>query len=130
MHSCCLSLPAGNSKAFQQHSDFAKKNSSIAKMEPGVNFSFRSLLIFYNVMYLTFITRLMSETIRNYFKPCGVGSYLVVLLLLAVAVVEGYRKQKMRTSGSNVELENEVPCSLQEKSKGSNFLDDSALESK
>lgn len=63
-------------------------------------------------------------------KPCGVGSYLVVLLLLAVAVVEGYRKQKLRTSGSNVELENEVPCSLQEKSKGSNFLDDSALESK
>lgn len=73
--------------------------------------------------------RLMFETFRNCSQPCGLGSHLVVLLLLAMAVVEGHREGKMRTSGSNVELENQVPCSLQEKSKNVNLLD-SALESK
>lgn len=72
----------------------------------------------------------MFETFRNYSQPCGLGSHLVVLLLLAKVLVEGHRKQKMRTSGSSVEPENEVPFSLEEKSRDVNLLDDSALERK
>jgi len=74
-------------------------------------------------MYLTVIMRLIFETFINYSQPCGLRSHLVVLLLLAVAVVEGYMKGKMKTSGSNIELENQAPCSLQVKSKGMNLLD-------
>lgn len=72
----------------------------------------------------------MFETFRNYSQPRGLGSHLVVLLLLAKALVEGHRKQQTRTPGSNAELENKVPFSLEEKSKDVDLLDDSALESK
>lgn len=75
-------------------------------------------------------TLLLFESIssfRKYSQPCGFGFHLVVFLLSAVAAVESHRRQN-RTAGSNAGLENEIPYSSQEKSKGVDLLD-SALES-
>lgn len=65
---------------------------------------------------------LMFETFRNY-SALETWTFLIVLLLLAVLVVEGQMNRKMRDFASSVELKNQVPCSLQEKNKDMILLD-------
>lgn len=65
---------------------------------------------------------LMFETSRNY-SALETWTFLKVQLLLAVAVVEGQMKGKMRDFASSVEPKNQVPCSLQEKNKDMILLD-------
>lgn len=65
---------------------------------------------------------LMFETFRNY-SALEAWTFLIVLLLLAVLVVEGQMNRKMRDFASSVELKNQVPCSLQEKNKDMILLD-------
>lgn len=75
-----------------------------------------------NVTYLIFMMTLMFETFRNY-SALETWTFLIVLLLLAVLVVEGQMNRKMRDFASSVELKNQVPCSLQEKNKDMILLD-------